>query len=151
VSYSLGKVDRDLGFLRLPHDYDQRHTLNVAAQWQRGKWRLGGSGHLHSGRPLVYPELVTCSAGMFPTVLTYRDPTHLRRPPPTWRVDLRAERAFQFAGWSMRLSIELQNASLTKETIDYDVAGEYGDLSSFHVVDKTLFLPLPLIGLEADL
>jgi hypothetical protein len=152
VSYSLGKTDRDLGFVQLPHDFDQRHTLNATAQWRRGSWRFGASGVVHTGRPLLYPQVVACSDPDAPPIDVINDPSHLRRPAATWRVDLRAERAFELAGVHMRLSIELQNASLTREVTGYDVtATDPSDPSTYHATEKTLFLPLPMIGLEVDL
>jgi hypothetical protein len=152
VSYSLGKIDRDLGFIELPHDFDQRHTLNATAQWRLGAWRLGATGAVHTGRPLLYPQVVACSDPDVPPIDVVRDPSHLRRPPATWRVDLRAERAFELAGRHMRLSLELQNASLTHEVTDYGVgATDPFDPSTYHVTEKTVFLPLPMIGLDVEL
>ncbi len=152
VSYSLGKIDRDLGFARLPHDFDQRHTLNATAQWQRGKWRFGASGAVHTGRPLIYPDVVACSDPDAPPLDVIRDPRHLRRPSATWRLDLRAERAFQLAGLQMRLSVELQNATMTPEVTGYEVsARDPSDPATYGAAEKTLLIPLPMIGLEVDL
>jgi len=152
LSYTLGKIDRDLGFIELPHDFDQRHTLNATAQWRLGAWRLGATGAVHTGRPLLYPQVVQCSGLDVPPIDVIRDPSHLRRPGATWRLDLRAERAFQLAGRTMRLSLELQNASLTREVTDYGVgASDPFDPSTYHVTEKTMFLPLPMVGLEVDL
>lgn len=144
ISYSLGKVDRDFGFIRLPGDYDQRHTLNATAQWKLGRWLLGATGHLHTGRPLLYPQLLTCMTGPVTIDSSYISLERWRRAPMNWRVDLRAERAFQFTGWRMNLFLEVQNASLTKEVIGYEAAGS-------QIEPQTLFIPLPLVGLEAVL
>ena len=152
LSYTLGKIDRDLGFIELPHDFDQRHTLNATAQWQLGAWRLGATGAVHTGRPLIYPQVTACSAPDAPPLDVIRDPAYLRRPGATWRLDLRAERAFQLAGRNMRLSLELQNASLTHEVTGYGIgATDPSDPSTYHVTEKTMFLPLPMVGLEVDL
>jgi len=152
VSYSLGKIDRDLGFIQLPHDFDQRHTLNATAQWERGQWRFGATGHVHTGRPIIYPQWAACSDPDAPPIDVVSDPSHLRRPGATWRVDLRAERAFQLAGWRMRLSIELQNASLAREVTGYGLAArDPSDPSTYQVTEKTLFLPLPMVGLDVEL
>src|SRR5262249_4001267 len=90
LSYSLGKIDRDFGFVRLPHDYDQRHTLSASVQWRTGAWRLGGSAQLHTGRPAIYPQLAVCSEPGLLGVDFVADPTHLRRLPTSGRIDLRA-------------------------------------------------------------
>jgi len=138
LTYSLAKLDRDFGFVRLPGDFDQRHTLNATAQWRRGAWSFGGTAHLHTGRALRYPTSDACSsAGPFTSL------DQLRRPAPTWRIDLRAERAYQLAGWRMSLTFEVQNASLTKEVSGYEV-----DPETTRVVEQTVFLPLAVVGLE---
>jgi hypothetical protein len=146
LSYSLGKIDRDFGVVRLPHDYDQRHALNATAQWRRGSWLFGASGHLHTGRPLTAPWLVHCEDGPDESVDVFTDPFHVRRPPLTWRVDVRAERAFQFSGWRMRLYVEMQNASLTREVVGYELL-----LNPHRVVEKRRFIPLPMAGVEVAL
>jgi hypothetical protein len=152
ASYSLAKVDRDLGFVTLPHDFDQRHTVSATVQWRRGAWRFGASGNLHTGRPLIYPSWQTCSDLDVAPVDVIRDPAHLRRPPTSYRLDLRAERGFQLAGWTMRLTAELQNATLRREVVAYDLAfSDPTDPATYRVAEKTMFLPLPMVGLEIDL
>jgi hypothetical protein len=146
LSYSLGEIDRDLGFTRLPGDFDQRHTLNATAQWRRGPWLFGATGHLHTGRPVPYRMIGTCSNGIVSEV-SY--PLLSRRTPIGWRIDLRVERALQVAGAQLRLYFELQNASFTRETLSYD-AEDSGEPSP-NAVPNTLLLPLPLIGAEVVL
>jgi hypothetical protein len=151
LSYSLAKIDRDLGFVQLPHDYDQRHAVSASAQWQVGRWLLGGSAQLHTGRPAEYPELATCTVGDFIATDVVEDPTHLRRLPISWRIDLRAEREFRFSSWRMRLYFEMQNASLTREQLGYELTADPIGSQNYRVTTRTLFLPLPMIGVEADL
>ena len=71
------------------------------------------------------------------------------------RADVRAERAFELAGSQLRLYVELQNATFTRETLTYDAvyngAGPLDDALSYHDVPNTLLIPLPLIGLEVVL
>ena len=151
VSYSLGKIDRDFGFVRLPSDFDQRHTLNATAQWQRGGWRFGATGHLHTGRPVPYPRYGTCPDGRFGDQQSAQDLTRL---PTNWRLDLRAERTFQRDGWELRVFVEMQNASLTREVLGYHLEPTSTGpttMPTYRVAEDTLFIPLPLIGVEAVL
>jgi hypothetical protein len=153
VSYSLGKIDRDFGFIQLPSDFDQRHTLNATAQWKRGRWLFGATGHLHTGRAVTYPQYATCSIGYY---YSFDSADKLRRLPTTWRLDLRAERAFQLAGWQVRAYLELQNATFTPEALDYHLEYQPATDPTFEpvrprVVNTTLLIPLPLIGLEVVL
>jgi hypothetical protein len=154
VSYSLGKIDRDFGFITLPGQFDQRHTLNATAQWRRGRWTFGATGHLHTGRPVEYPRLTTCGEGSFLFVNGNKSLDVLRRVPTNYRLDLRAERAFRAGGHDMRVYFEMQNASLTHDVLDYTYTNgtsDPHDPASYHVVETTMFLPLPLIGLEVVL
>lgn len=152
LSYSLGKIDRDLGFVRLPHDYDQRHTVSASVQWKRGAWRFGSSAQLHTGRPALYPQFAACAAGPgFTSVEIVDDPTNLRRLPITWRIDLRAERTYQFSGWNLQLYAEMQNAALTREALGYEVTTDPIGSQNYRVAERTLFLPLPILGLEVAL
>jgi hypothetical protein len=153
VSYSLGKIDRDFGFLQLPSDFDQRHTLNATAQWSLGRWKLGATGHLHTGRPVVDPQFAVCTvegSGQQYVGLTSSAGV-LRRLPTNWRIDLRAERPVRLGGWDARVFFELQNATLTREVIGYDVRSDFNDPLSYHRVEESLFIPLPLFGLEVVL
>jgi hypothetical protein len=145
VSYSLAKMDRDFGFVTLPGEFDQRHTLNATMQWRRGRWTFGATGHLHTGRPLEVPRFATCPDGF---VNGNKSIDFLRRPPTNYRLDLRAERAFRAAGYDMRLYFEVQNASLTRDVVDYTYRVDPMDQTSYRVVETTMFIPLPLIGLE---
>jgi hypothetical protein len=152
LSYSLGKIDRDFGFVELPHDYDQRHTLNATAQWRRGPWLLGASAQIHTGRPASYPQWALCSPEQFGGYVdVLHDPTYLRRLPASWRVDLRAERELQLSGWKMHVYFEMQNATLTKEVLGYELRNDISTPSTYHVVENTLFIPLPILGMEVEL
>jgi hypothetical protein len=146
ISYSLTQIDRRLPIGTLPHDYDQRHTLNAALQARAGRWTLGVGSHLHTGRPALYPSITRCMfRGGASSDDVREDPAVLRRLPMTWRVDVRAERLFRFSGWRMRLFFELQNAALRPEALGYEykVSGEIGL--------QTMRLPVPAIGLDAEL
>jgi hypothetical protein len=75
-----------------------------------------------------------------------------RRPPLGWRIDLRVERALQVAGAQLRVYVELQNASFTRETLSYDAEVTGGDAGNApSPVPNTLLLPLPVIGVEVVL
>ena len=152
VSYSLSKSDRDLGFIQLPGEFDQRHILNATAQWRHGPWVFSATGHLQTGRPLPYRRIARCSND---TVAVVIKADESRRAPTTLRADMRAERAFQLAGSQLRVYVELQNATFTRETLTYDAvysgAGPLASPSSYHDVPNTLLIPLPLIGVEAVL
>lgn len=155
VSYSLGKIDRKLPLGTLPHDFDQRHTLNATAQWRHGKWKFGASALVRTGRPLMYPQPRICLFDFGPpgsgSFEISKDPMHLRRTPPQWRADLRAERRFQFSGWSMTGYVEIQNASFSKEITRYDIVDVDYEARTGKIVEHAVFLPLPMIGVEAQL
>jgi hypothetical protein len=138
LSYSLAKLDRDFGFVNLPGDYDQRHTLNATAQWKRGSWLFGGTLHFNTGRPVQYPQDV--GFGGFAKNLD-----RIHRLPINARLDVRAERFFQFASWRMSAYFSMQNATFSKEVVGYDAQPGTG------IVEQTVFLPLAVLGLEVVL
>lgn len=152
LSYSLSKIDRDLGFVQLPGEFDQRHILNATAQWRHGPWRFSATGHLHTSRPLPYRRIAPCLNDVV-AVLIKADGSH--RAPATGSADLRVERGFQVAGSQLRLYVELQNATFTREVASYDAVylgvGRVDDASSYREVTNTLLIPLPLVGLEVVL
>ena len=53
ASYALANVTDDVGGLRLPRTYDQRHTAYVDASYHPAGsgWRLSGAWQIHSGWP----------------------------------------------------------------------------------------------------
>jgi hypothetical protein len=151
LSYALAKSERDFGFIKLPGDFDQRHTLNVTGQWRHGRWLLGATGNLHTGRAMEYPQANECVNGSS-TTSNYTSLDVLRRPPVNGRIDLRVERAYQFAGWRMSLYFDVQNATLTKEIVNYAVITNYAvDPVTVSIVPQTVFLPLAIVGLEVVL
>jgi len=148
LSYSLGRIERDLGFVQLPSDFDQRHTLSATAQWRSGSWLFGATGQVHTGRPLPYRQIAHCANGVTTDVA---NPVLSRRPPTSWRLDLRAERTFELAGSQLRIYAELQNATFAREVLSYDAVYDPnapGDMTSFRGTPNTLLLPLPIIGAE---
>jgi hypothetical protein len=153
VSYSLAKFDRRLPIGTQPHDFDQRHTLNAALQYRVGRWTLGTSLHLHTGRAALYPQISICAAEPIRegepspgNYVDYRDdPTNLRRLPLTWRADVRIERRFRLAGLRAKATFEMINLLLREEVIGYQV--DFND----QVRPASLILPVPMLGLEAEL
>ncbi len=153
VSYSLAKFDRHLPIGRQPHDFDQRHTLNAALQYRVGKWTLGTALHLHTGRAALYPKRSICAVEPQeegePSPGSYADfrddPTNLRRLPLTWRADVRIERRFRLAGMRAKATFEMINTLLRKEVLGYTV--DFYD----EVTPVSLYLPVPMLGLEAEL
>lgn len=146
ASYTLAKIDRDLGFTTLPSSYDQRHTLNASVQWRKSDdWSFGASAMIRSGRPAIYPRIASCEVPGLPGALNedvLYDPTHLRRTPAMWRFDLRAEHVFHRGAWTVRGYLELQNATLSRDVYGYEVS----DGERLKVVERSFLLPLPFVG-----
>lgn len=148
ASYTLGKIDRDLGFAKLPSSYDQRHTLNATVQWRKSDdWSFGATAMIRSGRPAMYPRIKSCPANVPLGVLDGEDyiddPTHLRRTPMMWRFDLRAEHVFHRGAWTVRGYLELQNATLSRDVYGYDIDV---DIHGYKIVESSFLLPLPFFG-----
>ncbi len=158
VSYSLAKIDRRVPIGTFAHDFDQRHTLNAAAQWRLGKWTVGAAGHLHTGRPAKFPRVQRCELGPGQIQsIVVESPATMKRLPSTWRVDLRGERQLGTKRWDVRLYFELQNAFLRPEYLGYETRFDFspqdptGNTYSSTVETLKLTLPVPMIGVEAHL
>jgi TonB family protein len=123
ASYTLSWADRQArGGGRFRSAYDQRHVLNTAVSWQASRhWTLGATLHAHSGRPTTPEIWQRCSAdGEWPRYDSKPGPVNSARVPGFWRVDVRAERHFQFRTFRMHLFLDLFNVALRAEPLDYD-------------------------------
>ncbi len=126
------------GLGKVRYSYDQPLVVNGTLLFRAGKWHLGATGHVHTGRPYTAITTVTCDNGMGPFETDGRGPFNAERLPTFWRVDLRAERRWQFANWQLSLYLDFFNASLQKEALDL----ERKDDGSIGFERLRLFLPM---------
>jgi TonB family protein len=128
ISYTLSNNLRAIGNgVIAPSDWDQRHVFNLVLGYRRGKYTFGGRLHLNTGRPVAT-----------------QTPEGFTRLPTYYQLDLRLDRRFVFDRFILDFYLELQNATLTRQVLSYDVSFN-GTLT-----ENTVLIALPSIGLHGE-
>ena len=126
-------------------DYDQPHSLNLAASWKRGRWQLGGRFSLYSGLP--YTPVV---GSEFDSDRNLHIPTpgeiNSARAPIHHELDIRVDYAWKWGAAAMLAFLDIQNVYLNRSVVTYFYSYDYSQKSAFES------LPLiPSAGLRAVL
>jgi hypothetical protein len=131
ISYTLSQNQRALGSGVIgPSDWDQRHILNAVLGYRLGQYELGVRGHLNTGRPVL---IQGSQAETFVRLPTF------------YQVDLRAERSFLFNSFTLRVYLEVVNATLTRQTFSLT------QTQDGQVEANTARLFLPSLGVRGQL
>jgi len=138
------RVDEPGGPTRL-FDYDQPHSLNVAASWKHGRWQLGSRFSLYSGLP--YTPVVGAE---FDSDRNLHIPTpgdaNSARAPLHHELDIRVDYAWKWGPAAMLAYLDIQNVYLNRSIVTYFYSYDYSQKSAFES------LPLiPSAGLRAVL
>ena len=145
VSYSYGVARyRDAATnLSFDGDFDQRHTFNLYATY-RLKPTLNISAKYRYGSNFPAPAFLLITGGRARLI----DQRSQSRVPAYSRLDLRANKAFNFDRWKLTLYGEVLNA-LGHENLRYDISVDtVNRLMSF---DKsTMFPRLPIAGMRVE-
>lgn len=139
LAYTLSRSERDVGGVTGPSDWDQRHILNLLANYRlKGGYSLGGRFHLHSGRP-------------YAVQIAPNDVEYLRLP-AFYQLDLRADRRIAFDRFFLTVYAELGNATLDREVTDlYSAKDPFGAPRPGGNVHESGFrLVLPSLGVRAE-
>ncbi len=126
-------------------DYDQPHSLNVAASYSFGRWQLGGRFRLYSGLPqtpvtgAVFDSDNNLYYPLYGAVNSERAPIH-------HELDLRLDRHWNLGPVKMTYFLDVQNVYLNQTPIGY--------LYSFDYQQRSAFRSLPIMpsaGLRGEL
>jgi TonB family protein len=96
ISYTLGRTTSTVGGLTERATWDRTHIVSLVAGYDLGRnWRIGGRLFFESGRP--YPAACTanCEPSTGPAAVFFQPKGDL---PPFWRLDMRLEKRWEFAG-----------------------------------------------------
>lgn len=146
-AYTLSRSTRSVGAAKALAAFDRPHVLHAAAAYDLGKrYRLGARLSAYSGMPAELEDDDRDDEEPQPGEERPDGPRGtFRRAPTFFRVDVRFEKAWALGrdGGSLSLVLELLNATLTKETIEYECrpSGCTGEVIGPVTV--------PSIGLEA--
>ena len=145
VSYSYGVARyRDAATnLSFDGDFDQRHTFNAYATY-RLKPTLNLSAKYRYGSSMPVPAFLSMQGGN----IDLSAQRNLLRPPAYSRLDVRANKAFNFDRWKLTLYGEVLNV-LGRENVRYTV--ETDTVNQFMSVDRgTMFPLLPIAGIRVE-
>jgi TonB family protein len=154
-AYTLSRSTRSVGAAKALAAFDRPHVLHAAAAYDLGKrYRVGARLSAYSGMPAELEDDNQDDGGADdrPGSGDNGDDDEpagprgtFQRAPPFFRLDLRFEKAWPIGkdGASLALVLELLNATLSKETIEYECrpSGCTGEVIGPVTV--------PSIGLEA--
>jgi hypothetical protein len=161
ISYSLSWAERDRNGLITPFRFDQRHSLNIVANYRILHWlELGARFNFSSNFPMtkpvgIKPRVVGDSLAVLPIVnkvqfdLDFGEESNILsfKKPNYHRLDMRATAYTRFWGVDWAFYIDVINVYNNKNIIGYDF---YID-ESLLVKEKSIgqFPILPTIGISA--
>ena len=125
-------------------DYDQPHSLNVAASYKRGRWQFGGRFRVHSGLPqtpvvdAVYDNDANLYYPVYGEVNSQRAPLH-------HQLDLRIDRTSKWGPIKITQFLDVQNVYLNDTVVGYFYGFDYSQRAAF----RTLPI-LPTAGLRGE-
>jgi outer membrane receptor protein involved in Fe transport len=146
LSYSYShsmRVDVPGGKRRL-FDYDQPHSLNLAASYKRGRWTFGGRWRVTSGLPTtpVVDATYDSDANLYYPV--YGD-VNSERAPMHHQLDLRIDRTTHWGPVKITQFLDVQNAYLNETVVGYFYGFDYTQRAAFRSLPI-----LPTTGLRGE-
>lgn len=161
ISYSLSWANRDRDNLTTPFKYDQRHSLNVVANYRLLKWLEAGARFNYSSnfpltKPLgIKPRVIGDSLAVIPVVNTvqfdfdFGDESNIftSKKPDYHRLDIRLTAYTKFWNVAWAFYIDVINIYNNKNVIGYDY---YID-ENLNVKEDIIgqFPILPTLGINA--
>lgn len=125
-------------------DYDQPHSVNVAASYRRGRWQVGARFRAHSGLPSTPVE-----AAVFDSDANRYDPlfgeTNSVRAPTHHQLDLRIDRTWNWGPVKMSKFLDIQNVYLNDSVVGYFYGFDYTQRAAFRSLPI-----LPTAGLRGE-
>lgn len=146
VSYAYSRstrVDRP-GEPRRLFDYDQPHSLNVAASYKLGKYQLGARFRAHSGLPMTPVDAAIFDSDANLYVPAYGE-VNSERAELHHQLDLRIDKSWHWGPVKMTKFIDVQNVYLNDSVVGYFYNFDYTQRAAF----KSLPI-LPTAGLRGE-
>jgi outer membrane receptor protein involved in Fe transport len=138
------RIDEPGGDSRL-FDYDQPHSLNLAASYRFGRFQLGGRFRLYSGMPQtpvigsVFDSDHNLYTPIYGAVNSERTPVH-------HELDLRLDREWTWGPVKMTYFLDIQNVYMNQTPVTYIYSFDYQQRGAFRGLPI-----LPSAGLRAEL
>lgn len=126
-------------------DYDQPHSLNLAASYRFGRFQLGGRFRLYSGLPQtpVTGAVFDSDANRYTPIY---GPVNSERAPLHHELDLRLDRQWTWGPVKMTYFLDVQNVYLNQTAVAYIYSFDYQQRAAYRG------LPImPSAGLRGEL
>ncbi|HSD89492.1 MAG TPA: TonB-dependent receptor [Kofleriaceae bacterium] len=132
------------GQTRRLFDYDQPHSLNLAASYRFGRWQLGGRFRLHSGLPTtpVVAATYDSDANLYDPVY---GAVNSERAPMHHQLDLRIDRATHWGPVKITQFLDVQNVYMNETVVGYFYGFDYTQRAAFRALPI-----LPTAGLRGE-
>ncbi|MBT8405610.1 MAG: TonB-dependent receptor [Gemmatimonadetes bacterium] len=127
-----------------PSSWDVRHAVDLTAGWRPGsRWELGTKLRVLSGRPFTPFDEARSAAEYARTGRGVPDWDRIgaERTGAYARLDLRAERVFDFGGWNGRLFLDVQNVLARPNEIGFTYTQDPAFPDGRRPIDGTGLLP----------
>jgi len=126
-------------------DYDQPHSLNVAASYRFGRFQLGARFRLYSGLPQtpVIGSVFDSDRNLYTPIY---GPVNSERAPIHHELDLRLDRQWRWGPVKMTYFLDVQNVYLNQSPVGYFYSFDYQQRSAFRSLPI-----LPSAGLRGEL
>jgi hypothetical protein len=111
-------------------DYDQPHSLNLAASYKLGRWTFGGRFQLYSGlpnTPIIGSEFDSDRNIHIPI----SGPINSDRAPAHHQLDLRVDYAWKWGPMALLAFLDVQNVYLNRSIVTYFYSYDYSQRSAF--------------------
>jgi outer membrane receptor protein involved in Fe transport len=132
------------GAERRAFDYDQPHSLNLAASYRWKRWQVGARFRLHSGMPQTPVE-----AALFDSDANIYYPAYgavnSERAPMHHQLDLRVDKYFKWGPVKMSKFLDVQNVYLNDSVVGYFYGFDYSQRAAFRSLPI-----LPTAGLRGE-
>ena len=147
LSYSYShstRVDAP-GAERRLFSFDQPHSANAAASWQKGRWQLGGRFQLYSGLPYtpVMGSVFDNDRNLY--IPLYAD-VNSERAPIHHQLDLRIDYSWKWGPTALTAFLDVQNVYMNESVVTYFYSYDFSQRVAF----KSLPL-IPSIGIRGVL
>ncbi len=105
-------------------DFDQTHNLVAVASVKLGAWNLGARWQYTTGTPFTPVEGSVYDADSDRYQAVYGD-INSDRLEPGHQLDLRVDRTFVFADWTLSAYLDITNVYANAQTLDYEYNFDY--------------------------
>ncbi|MFZ4622239.1 MAG: TonB-dependent receptor plug domain-containing protein, partial [Bacteroidota bacterium] len=144
-SYSISRRQDNSSSAEYDFEYDRPHIVNLIAGMELGEgWQIGAKFQFASGNPYTPVAGVVKKGGVFYLV---DGPTNSARYPDFHKLDIRVDKQFILAGWSITAYLDLWNVYARENIMSYNYKADVN--GNIVMTPKYDFGVMPIVGVTA--